>query len=192
MSNHQIHSQAARTSSYDQITQGLHWGMAAIIISVLAAIEIKDMVPKGEFRQFLLSWHYQIGIAVFFLVVFRIAWRRRHPAPSIIPKPPKSQVLGAQFAHYALYLLMLVQPVLGVLVKQSRGDSVDFLGLHVPAFLDEDSGLPYALTLNALHTYLGDMFIALIAAHVVFALIHHFVRKDNALNRMLPKQHKAP
>lgn len=177
---------SAGTSKYDHITQTLHWGMAAIIISVLIAIEVKHLVPKGGFRQLLLGWHYQAGIAVLFLATTRLAWRRRHPAPSIVPGLPNYQALGATLVHYSLYGLMLIQPILGVLVKQSRGDDVDFLGLQVPTFLDEDSGLPYALTLKTLHSYLGNVFIALITAHVLFALIHHFVRKDNTLNRMLP------
>ena len=177
---------AARTMGYGMIAKLLHWSMAVLILVSLCAIEFKDLFPKGALRHAVVAWHFQMGLCVLILIGVRITWRIRNPAPPIFPSLSKVQSLAATAAHVALYVLMLILPILGVLARQSRGDDVDFFGHILPAFLDEDSGLPYALKIKSLHTYLGDVLMWLIALHVLIAIFHHIVRRDNTLSRMLP------
>ena len=171
---------------YGVIAKLLHWSMAVLILISLCAIEFKDLFPKGALRHAVVAWHFQMGLCVLLLIGVRIAWRIRNPAPPILPSLSKIQSLMAKMAHAVLYAMMLILPVLGILARQSRGDDVEFLGHVLPAFLDEDSGLPYALKIKSIHTYLGDVLMWLIAMHVLVAIFHHMVLRDNTLRRMLP------
>ncbi len=176
----------ARTMGYGMISKLLHWGMAVLVLLSLCAIEFKDLFPKGEIRHQIVGWHFQLGLCVLLLILVRIIWRMKNPAPPILPPLSRMQALAAATAHFLLYALMLILPVLGVLARQARGNDVEFFGHILPAFLDEDSGLHYALRIKSVHTFLGNVLIWLIAVHVLVAIVHHMVRRDNTLSRMLP------
>ncbi len=176
----------AQTTSYGVIAKLLHWGMAVLILISLCAIEFKDLFPKGAIRHEVVAWHFQMGLDVLLLIWLRIIWRMKNPAPPILPPLSRIQAMAATTAHVALYALMLILPVMGVLARQARGNDVEFFGHILPAFLDEDSGLPYALKIKSVHTFLGNALMWLIALHVLIAIFHHLVRRDNTLSRMLP------
>jgi cytochrome b len=44
----------------------------------------------------------------------------------------------------------------------------------------------------AAHELVGYLLLALIALHAGAALFHHFVRRDNVLNAMLPGHRRGP
>ncbi|MGB8518223.1 MAG: cytochrome b [Gallionella sp.] len=184
---HKNDMQIQQQTGYGAIAKLLHWGMALLVISALLAIEFRELFPKGPIRHGVVDWHFQTGLCVLFLIFVRIAWRVKNPIPDISPPLPGMQKMLATIAHFSLYALMMILPILGILAKQSRGDDVDFFGHILPALIDEDSGLPYARTIKAVHTYMGNVFIWLIVAHVLMAFFHHLVRRDNTLIRMLPE-----
>ena len=180
------HMTTEQTMGYGLIAKLLHWGMAVLILISLCAIKFKDLFPKGEIRHEVVAWHFQMGLYVLLLIWLRIIWRMKNPAPPIFPALSRIQAMAATTAHVALYALMLILPVVGVLARQARGNDVELFGHILPAFLDEDSGLPYALRIKSVHTFLGNALMWLIAVHVLIAIFHHMVRRDNTLRRMLP------
>ena len=175
-----------KVRGYGKIAKLLHWGMAVLVVFSLCAIEFNDLLPKGPLRHAVIGWHFQAGLCVLILILVRIAWRMKHPAPPIFPPLSRIQALASAAAHISLYALMMALPLLGILARQSRGNEVDFFGHVLPTFLDEDSGLPYALKIKSVHTWLGDILIGLVAVHVMLAIFHHMIRRDNTLRRMLP------
>jgi cytochrome b561 len=81
---------------------------------------------------------------------------------------------------------LLAQPLLGIVGSLLRGNFVLF-GILVPQLFPRDRVL--AREILAVHHILGFCLLALIALHVVAALHHHFVRRDDILLRMLPRLH---
>jgi superoxide oxidase len=92
---------------------------------------------------------------------------------------------AAQWSEYALYALLLTQPILGLLETNAYGDRVNlfFLG-QLPALMGQNR--PLAKQLVAVHETVGFLFLGLIALHASAALYHHFWRRDDTLNAMLP------
>ncbi len=176
-----------QTAGFGKIAKLLHWGMAFLVLLSLSAIEFRDIFPKGPIRHEVTSWHFQTGLCIFLLFFFRVVWRIKNPIPPIFPPLSGMQKLASTVGHYLLYAMMFVLPLLGILTRQSRGDGVDYFGYNLPIFLDEDSGLPYALIIKAAHIYLGNILIGLIIAHILMAIYHHLIRRDNTLRRMLPE-----
>ena len=171
---------------YDKGYRALHWGMALLVISALALIEFKGYLPKGRLKHDLVYLHMQAGLLVFLLFWIRLYWRMRRPVPPITPQPSPLQEKAASLMHAVLYAMMAFIPVLGVLALQSKGKLVSFLGYSLPALLDEDKWLPYALRIRNFHELLGDILIGLILFHVAAALLHHLFWRDDTLLRMLP------
>ena len=92
------------------------------------------------------------------------------------------------WSEYALYALLLVQPILGILHTNAHGERVDlfFIG-WLPALIGSDHRL--AKQLEEAHTTVGPLLLGLIGLHASAALYHHFWRRDDTLKAMLP--HRA-
>jgi cytochrome b561 len=99
---------------------------------------------------------------------------------------PQTMRLAAQWSEHALYALLLTQPILGLLQTNAYGDRVNlfFLG-QLPALIGQDR--PLAKQLLAVHVTVGLLLLGLIALHASAALYHHFWRRDDTLNAMLPQ-----
>ena len=85
-----------------------------------------------------------------------------------------------------LYALLLIQPILGLLQTNAYGDRVNlfFLG-RLPALIGQDR--PLAKQLLAVHETVGLLLLGLLALHASAALYHHFWRRDDTLEAMLPQ-----
>ena len=162
------------TVRYNPISVAFHWLMAAIIVVTWSiAIVVSDM-PLSPARITGYSWHKWLGVTVFFLVILRLVWRATHPAPQLEIKMPVWQERAMQLTHFALYLLMMVIPLVGWLMSSAKGYTVNLLS--------KDKALGHQL--KDLHEYLADILVALVCLHVLAALKHQFIDKDGLLSRM--------
>ncbi|MDH6154605.1 cytochrome b561 [Polynucleobacter sphagniphilus] len=168
---------------YNPISVAFHWLMAAIIVVTWSiAIVVSDM-PLSPARITGYSWHKWLGVTVFFLVILRLVWRATHPAPQLEIKMPVWQERAMQLTHFALYLLMMVIPLVGWLMSSAKGYTVNYFGLfELPDLLSKDKALGHQL--KDLHEYLADILVALVCLHVLAALKHQFIDKDGLLSRM--------
>jgi cytochrome b561 len=132
------------------------------------------------------SWHKWIGITVFLLAVARLLWRLRSPDPALPDSMPRWQRVVAKMSHVLLYLLMLMIPISGWLFSSADGVPVVYLGqFPLPDLVAPDKAL--ARTLKSIHHDLNWILLAAVIAHVVAALEHHFIARDDILRRMLPR-----
>jgi hypothetical protein len=97
-------------------------------------------------------------------------------------RPPA--VWAARGLHALLYVVMLAQPVTGLLFMQAGDKTVSLAGITWPTLVPSDAELHFQL--KDLHILTGQVLYALIALHVAAALWHHHVRRDDTLRRMLP------
>ena len=171
------------TVRYNPISVAFHWLMAAIIVVTWSiAIVVSDM-PLSPARITGYSWHKWLGVTVFFLVLLRLVWRATHPAPQLEIKMPAWQERAMQLTHFALYLLMIVIPLVGWLMSSAKGYTVNYFGLfELPDLLSKDKALGHQL--KDLHEYLADVLVALVCLHVLAALKHQFIDRDGLLSRM--------
>jgi len=158
----------ATPAGYTRTQIRLHW----IIVGLVAL----QYVFKGAISQAWADWlngaeiafnpmiaqHVFLGALVALLTIWRLALRFSHGAPApagVESAPGKAKVaLATQWAFYALLLLM---PISG---------SVAWFG-----------GAEGAATA---HNILKFVLLALIALHVVGALVQQFVQKTNVMARM--------
>jgi cytochrome b561 len=127
-----------------------------------------------------------LGMPVFVLVWLRIAARLSGSTPAIQPEPAKLQQLSAKLLHLALYALMIGMPLTGWLLLSASGKVIPFFGLELPALIGEDKEL--AKQIKEVHEFVGTTGYFLLGLHVVAALYHHYVQRDNTLTRMFPER----
>ena len=173
----------AKADHFDSTAVALHWTTAGLIVIGFSLGLTVDAFPK-EWEHAVVNTHSLLGLAVLALTAARIAWRLGHPPPPMPGDAGGPLVRRAAAAvHFLLYALMVVVPLIGIPVLLYRGRGLDFGLFQLPS--------PFARTpeifrpLTEAHELAAYALIGLAAAHVLAALYHHFVRRDEVLLQML-------
>lgn len=184
-----------RVLRYGSVAILLHWLIAALVIANLCIGEYFGDLPKGDPLLFaLVQFHKSVGLTVLVLSIARLAWRLGHPAPPLpASMNPVLRVL-ARTTHVLLYVLIITIPISGwAMVSASPlGLPTMYFGffrwpeLPVLSHLTRAQKMPLRHDLMAVHGTLATFAIVLVSIHVLAALYHQFVRRDDILRRMLP------
>ena len=171
---------------YTVVAKALHWGMAVLIVGLLAlGFVMTDMSLSPDKLQYY-AWHKWAGVSVFVLVWLRLLWRVLNPPPAYPSSMSPWMQRFAHTGHAALYGLMIVIPLSGWLLSSAKGVQTVWFGIWpLPDLLEKDKELGHVL--HEVHEALNFILLALLAGHVGAALKHHWIDKDDILKRMLPR-----
>ena len=163
----------------------LHWGIAVLMVLAYVFILGRENFERGSAaRLAMVQAHFWIGIAILALMLPRLLLFFSRPAPAVQPPLPAWQAVPAKAMHLLLYAMLVAQPVLGLLTAwtDSKELLLPFTQVVVPALLAPDEALAHRF--EDLHELIGTAFYWVVGLHVVAALYHHFVRRDDTLRRM--------
>ena len=173
------------TNAFGSLARAFHWTTAGLLLVQipLAFFMVEQPLGPGKLGNY--ATHKSIGLLIFGVTVVRLAWRGTHPAPPLPAVIPGWQRVVARVTQFFLYALLCVMPLTGLLRSQAANFQVSVFGLfRVPTFVGADPELSKGLA--AAHELQGEILLALIGAHALAALYHHFIRKDDVLRSMLP------
>lgn len=174
----------AAEAGYTPIARLLHWTVAVLVLLMLPLGLVIANEWGGPAQTFLYNLHKSIGATLIPLVIIRLFYRLTHPVPPLPDDLPAIQRFAAHATHWALYVLLLAQPLVGYIMTSAYPAPVPFFGLfNLPPIWSEDRALSDALVL--VHRNLGILIAIIAAMHIGAALYHHFVRKDRILMRMI-------
>ena len=170
---------------FDRATRLMHWLTAGLVLSAFALAFTIDLATSRAAHTAFLQLHRSVGLTIWLLTLFRLAWRHFAKYPDWPSDMSRTMRVAAATSEYALYALLLAQPILGVLQTNAHGDHVNlfFIG-QLPALIEKNR--PLAQQLLSAHKAVGYSLLGLIALHVSAALFHHFWRRDDTLTAMLP------
>lgn len=169
---------------YTRTAMMLHWGMAILVCALFALGWYMVELPKGPARGEAFALHKSLGLSAFLLLVWRLGWRLRHPAPALPVSVPTWQARLAHGVHWAFYGLLVCQPVTGYLSSSYSGYSTRLFGLPLPQWGHADPPLNQFFT--ELHVAGSLALLALIVVHLIGTLSHLLQPGENLLRRMLP------
>ena len=173
------------TFRWGWVSQALHWLIVALVITQVTLASLADDLPPGMRKLTLLARHKSFGITILALAILRLAWRRMNPTPELPPALKPYERRLARFTHAMLYLLLFAMPLSGWTMSSARGFPVSWFGLvQLPDLVPKNKAL-YETLLTTHHT-LAWVLGGVVTLHVVAALKHHFVLRDDVLRRMLP------
>ena len=165
----------------------LHWLMLLLLVAVYAAIEFREVFPKGsEPREAFKMWHFMLGLSVLGLVWLRIAARLIWGTPQLPPDEPAWRRAVAQATHLGLYIFMLGMPLAGWMILSAEGEAIPFFGFDLPALVGENEQL--AEQTEEIHKLGGTIGYWIIGIHAAASLFHHYILRDRILARMMPIQ----
>ncbi len=169
---------------YNRLSMGLHWGMLLLLVAVYACMELSGIFPKGsDWRVDLKTWHYMLGMAVLLLVWLRLLVKLTTRTPPVRPELPPWQRRLSGLVQVALYVLMIAMPLAGWLILNAKGQAVPFFGIPLPVLIAENRNS--ADLLKEIHEAGATLGYVLLGIHAAAALFHHYVVRDNTLQRML-------
>lgn len=158
--------------------------MALLVLGAVAVIVGRGLLPSGHaWRPVLRSTHLVLGQLIFAACLVRLVVRWCHPLPPL-PGSNRWASWAARGLHGLFYVVLLAQPVTGVLFMQAGDKAVSLAGFTWPAMVPSNPELHFQL--KDAHVLAGQVLYVLIALHVGAALFHHHVLRDDTLRRMLP------
>ena len=91
------------------------------------------------------------------------------------------QMIIAKINHFLLYITLLTVTCSGILKKLFNGEKVNFFLFDLKMKTDFDK----ADLMYEMHVYFNYVLIGLVSLHILAALFHVFVLKDNVIKRIL-------
>ena len=171
--------------SYTGVAKTLHWLIFAMISGAFVIGFYMADLPLSPQKLQLVSWHKWNGVSIFMLVLLRLCWRLTHTPPPLPAGMPSWERRAAEASHRLLYLLILAMPLSGWLMSSAKGIQTVWFGLlPLPNLLQKNPPLGEAL--QEVHSTLGFIILGFVALHVLAALKHHFIDRDDVLARMTP------
>ncbi|TWB58277.1 cytochrome b561 [Rhizobium sp. ERR 922] len=172
------------TARYRSSQRLLHWLMAIVIISALViGLYCSYLTPGIPLRRALLDIHKSLGMTALFLIAIRLPLRLSLGEPAYQRPLGVFNHYAARGAHILLYILMILMPLAGYATSAAGGHDLPWFGLFQwPNLLSHDKGLERAAA--EIHEYGAYCLYAIVSLHILAALWHHFVRKDEVLKRM--------
>lgn len=173
-------------TEYSTPARLFHWIMALLILLTIPAglIMVQEGLDRG-LQNALFIYHKNVGVLLFFLVILRLIWRLRVPAPPLPAHVPTWQVRAAGVSHFLLYALLFVLPIAGYIRVKAGGFPIEALdALGVPSLVPRSDAV--AEVAKTVHYFAGLTIAAVVTIHIGAAALHGLIRRDGVVSRMWP------
>lgn len=169
---------------YGSITRLFHWTIAILVIGMITLGVVMGNIDDKAIRGELYSIHKSFGLLILGLMILRLLWRLNNPTPLLPNHLPSWQKLAAHANHWLLYITLICMPISGLIMSTAAGYPPKFFNLFTVA-LPIAKNKALSSIAGDIHEILAWVISALIVIHLLGALKHHFIHKDNVLKRML-------
>lgn len=161
----------------------LHWVSAFTVIGMFASgLWMVDLTYYSDWYKTAPHWHKSVGLLLFAITALRLMARAATSRPPSFSNTVEKTL--SHVGHALLYTLMIALFISGYLISTADGRAIDvFNWFSVPAFgeLFENQ----EVIAGDAHFYIAWSLIVLSTIHVIAALKHHFLSKDDTLKQML-------
>ena len=125
--------------------------------------------------------HVIAGLAIFYLIIFRLLYKIINPTPKLDPSIFKGQKFLAKINHLFLYVTILSITISGILKKLFNGEE---LIIFFKTFKLQ-SNFELNEIFYDIHVYSNYLIIILITVHILAVITHKIFFNDNLLKKIL-------
>jgi len=171
--------------SYGSVTKFFHWLIFLLILITIplgyVMGDISDKVLRGQ----VINTHKLIGVLILVLVLLRALWALKNIKPVLPFQTPAWQRSAERCVHLFLYLGLIVMPLSGLVgsVAAGRPPRIGKFSIELP--IAQSKALSN-FSFDYIHIPLAIILILFISIHILAALYHHFIKRDDVLRRMMP------
>lgn len=173
-------------SKYGLISISIHWLVAVTVFGLFGlGLWMTSLTYYSPWYQKAPVLHMALGVILFLVMLFRVFWRFKSPAPAPLETHSGLIRLLSKAGHLVIYALLFVVMISGYLIFTADGDPIVlYWGIKLPALVH---GLPQqADRAGEIHFYAAWLLVLTALGHGAAAVKHHFFDKDATLKRMLP------
>jgi len=170
-------------ASYGPTAKFFHWLIFLLLAAQYAIGSIMPHIGKKTLDEGWVHWHFLVGAVILLVIVARFAWRLFHPV-ALADGLTGWELVLSRFTHLMLYALIFVMTVLGWAAANFRGWQIKLFGvIPLPALAAK--GTAWAHEAGDIHNILVYVLLGFIILHVLGALYHYFIKRDQVVQRML-------
>jgi cytochrome b561 len=174
----------AQMAAYTPVARALHWITAVLVLILIVVGVIIANTGDWPGKMVVYDLHKSTGIIVLPLVLFRLFYRLTHPPAPLPAHIPPIQQMAAHANHWALYALLIVQPIVGWIATSAYRAPIPVYWLfEMPPIWREDRA--FSERMFTVHAAVATLLAIAATGHIGAALYHHFIRKDEVLMRMV-------
>lgn len=175
---------------HDAVAMTLHWLSLVLLVVLFGAIWAREQASDGDRVALLLTVHRSAGALIWVMTLVRLVWKATAArAPALPWRMPRAQRWAARASEYALYFLLVAQPVTGFVQSIARGKDFPLLGYAVPSLMARDKVLTHLF--HDIHETSATVLLVLVGLHACAAIFHGLVLRDGVLGSMLPGRSRA-
>ncbi|WP_158964702.1 cytochrome b/b6 domain-containing protein [Chachezhania sediminis] len=190
-------------TQWGSVTKILHWLTALLILTVLPLGLIAENLAEGiragtatqarvALTATLFSLHKTLGLTLFAVALFRIAWALTQTRPGLLNADHRVEAFMAEFIHFALYGALVITPLSGWITHAATQGFAPIwwpFGQNLPFVPKSDA---VAHVAGAVHYVAQWTLIGALVLHVAGAIKHHVIDRDATLRRMWFAKSDAP
>lgn len=169
-------------TSYGSVTKFIHWLIFILLACMLTLGYFLDDIPE-DYKGMVYNAHKVTGIFILAVMLFRVIWTLSNPIPKLPIDTTPFQKFAEITVRILLYISVIGMPLVGWIGSCAAGRAP-----HLGSFvfnLPVSENRPLVTTMFELHGTFAIMIIVLASIHILAALYHYFIKKDNILQRML-------
>ncbi len=170
-----------------------HWGLASRLLHWFSAVAIFFMFGLGitminmrlspmKLEMFIV--HKSIGMTLLLIIIVRVLWRLLNPAPNPSKTLSLTQRKIVFLGQIFMYALLFCIPMSGWIINSAANFPLQWFGLfEVPVITAPD--IMIQDNAKTAHLFLVCTLGFVVTLHIVAALRHHWILKNDILKRML-------
>lgn len=167
------------TARYSRPARVLHWGIAILLIITFVLGVILDNSRAVDLKFLLIKFHAPLGILVGILTLIRTYFAFKHARPEPDPNWSPAVKWASKLTHILLYVLPLGLVVSGTGIMALSGLSEMLISGQTEAWPSMRDVLP-----RQGHGITTKLLLAAIVLHIVGAIYHQWIVKDDLISRM--------
>ncbi|GHB23971.1 cytochrome b [Pseudovibrio japonicus] len=172
-----------QVAGYSAMSKTYHWLVVILVFTTVPIGITMATIGPGDLQNTLYFYHESIGVLIFVLVVLRLIQRWITPPPPVPASLPAGLRILSATVHWALYLFLIVNPLIGWYGVSLFGAQVPFFDFfNLPSIAAQDQTAANNVLL--LHAAIGLFITFLVLLHICGAFYHWLIRKDGIFDRM--------
>ncbi len=167
---------------YGSLAKFFHW-LVFLLVAVLVLVGFL-WEETGAIKYTVINTHKLAGLLTLMVIILRILWTLGNPKPQL-PNAKRWEKIVEHTVHGLIYVSLLGMPLSGWTMATAAGRPPHLWG-HIFSMPGVATDMALANKANEVHGVLAWILIGLVSIHILAALKHHFIDRDNILKRMLP------
>lgn len=172
------------TTSYGSVTHFFHWLIFLLVLVMIPLGFIMGDISDKVLRAQVVNVHKLIGVLILVLMLLRVLWALNNIKPALPFQTPHWQRVIERCMHVLLYIGLILMPLSGLVGAVAAGRPPHLGNVNIELPIAHNKALA-KFAFENIHIPLAIILIVLISIHILAALFHHFIKRDDVLRRML-------